>query len=86
MSMSTLIFILLVILVVGITTIKSLFKKTVVTATESLNNGLEVIYYASKSARDASVAYLAENSMEANKKLQKLRNSNPEWFDLDSKL
>lgn len=80
MSMTTLILIIIVALVIGVSTIKATLSKSVKAVVSTVDNGAEVLYTASAVGKTKYQSYLLDGIDKDLKKVQDLKAKYPEFF------
>lgn len=80
MSWSTLIFILILVIMVGVGVIKESLRKTSKAVIESLDNTTETVFTASKVSKIKAQAYMLEGIEDDIKKVSSLKNKYPDFF------
>lgn len=80
MSISTILFIILIALVVGVNTIKVTLSRSVKAVVNTVDNGAEVLFTASAVGKTKSQAYLLDGIEKDLKKVQDLKTKYPDFF------
>lgn len=80
MTTTTLIFIILFVLVIGISTIKSTLAKSAKAVVRTVDNGAETLFTASEVGKVKSQAYLLDDIEKDVNKVNKLKEKYPNFF------